>query len=410
MNATAEPVHKSEHNSRRFVIELACIWLALRIITSAWAALVSSQSPITEIEISVPLWPPSAPASTWLERVLLAPWNRWDAYYYLLIATDGYQADNGTAQFHPLYPWLATPLMTLNVQPLFSLLITSSTAGLLMLLAFQRLARLDLSEEKAHIATLMLLFFPSALAIFAPYTEGLFLLFAVLSLYYARQRAWLAAGFAGALATLTRQQGLFLVLPLAWEIWEAYGGNYRQIYKQPKSWLGLSLIPIGILTWLGYRAAALNDLNPDFTSVQSAIYSVIVSPSSTKVVPVSSFIWPWQALWLAFVKARHSPDIDIWINLILATIFLILLGLAWSNMRTSYRIFSVVIFLASFSFHTGPAHPYMGLPRHLWLAFPVFIGIAPKIRHPWIRLFAIGSGLAGMLFLLLTYVFEAWVP
>jgi hypothetical protein len=394
----------------RVPLQVVGLWVILRIITSVWTAIVSSLSPLTEIEKAIPLWPPSAPISDWLERALLAPWNRWDDGFYLQIVTEGYQTENGTAQFHPLYPWLATPLANIGLHPLFSLLLVSSAAGLTMLLLFQRLAGLDFSAGDARVATLMLLFFPSALVLFAPYTEGLFLLFSVLCLYFARQRTWLLAGLAGGLATLTRQQGLFLALPLGWEIWEAYGGRLLEIFKQPKSWLGLSLIPAGMLAWLGYRAIALDDLSPDFTSVHSAIYSVIISPSSTRVVPASSFIWPWQALWYAIGKAISAPDIDIWINLILAGVFLVLLGLAWRNMRASYRIYSLAIVLTALSFYTGPFHPYMGLPRHLWLAFPVFIGLAPLVRRPWMRLAAAGSGLVGMLFLLLSYVFHAWVP
>ena len=41
-----------------------------------------------------------------------------------------------------------------------------------------------------------------------------------------RRRRWLFAGLAGALATLTRQQGIVLALPLAWELWVLEGHRW----------------------------------------------------------------------------------------------------------------------------------------------------------------------------------------
>jgi hypothetical protein len=54
--------------------------------------------------------------------------------------------------------------------------------------------------------------------------------------------------------------------------------------------------------------------------------------------------------------------------------------------------------------------PYMGLPRHLLLAFPVFIGLGPLIRHPWVRLPIVIVGLLSIFFLLLQYTVHGWVP
>jgi hypothetical protein len=81
---------------------------------------------------------------------------------------------------------------------------------------------------------------------------------------------------------------------------------------------------------------------------------------------------------------------------------LVLLGLAW--------LYALAIVLVSFGYYTGPLYPYMGLPRHLLLAFPVFIGLGPVFRQRLLRLCMVTFGLLGMLFLLLQYVIEGWVP
>jgi hypothetical protein len=386
------------------------LWLALRVLTSLWAALVSPLRPDSPVEQVIPLWPPSISFPLWLERTLLAPWQRWDVTYYLGIVQHGYRLDNGSAQFHPLFPWLAQALTWVTGQPLLALWLVSSLATLALLLAYERLARLDLSRRATRLSILIFVFFPPAFIFFAPYSESLFLLWAVLSFFWARKRRWWLAGLAGALATLTRQQGLFLILPLAWELWEAAERQPRQAITAWRDWLSLSLISLSFLLWIIYRAVALHDLQVDFSSLQALIYSVVISPSSSQVVPYQAFLWPWQALWLALAKLWRAFEISLAIDLALASVFLALLALAWKRMRLSYRIYAITITLVSFAYHTGPFYPYMGLPRHLLLAFPVFIGLGAVLRRRWQQLMIIGLGGLGIFFLLMLYVIRGWVP
>jgi hypothetical protein len=170
------------------------------------------------------------------------------------------------------------------------------------------------------------------------------------------------------------------------------------------------LIPIGLLAWLVYRAIFLNDLHAGFTSIQQFIYSIVISPSASKVVASQQFTWPWLVWKYSIIKLLTEPDVDIWVNLILGIVFLAFLGLAWTRMRLSYRLYSLAIFLVSFSYYTGPTHPVMGLPRHLYLAFPVFIGMAAKVKKPWLRLLIIATCALGLLFVLVLVVIKTWIP
>ena len=79
----------------------------------------------------------------------MAPWEHWDAVYYIRIALRGYQVGDGTAQFHPLFPWLAAPLAQPSGQPLLVLLLVSSAAGALLAVAFLRLALMELEPGQA---------------------------------------------------------------------------------------------------------------------------------------------------------------------------------------------------------------------------------------------------------------------
>jgi hypothetical protein len=390
--------------------QLFFIWLGMRLLTILWAALASALRPVTAQENAIPLWPPSAPVGVWLERALLAPWERWDVEYYLNIVVRGYRPDDGTAQFHPLLPWSAAPLAWVTGQPILALQVVSSVACVALLLAFERLASLDLDPDGARTGTLLMLLSPFAFVFFVPYTEGLFLLCAVFCFYWARKRSWWLAGLAGALATLARQQGLFLVLPLLWELWEVSGRDVQRALGAWRDWLAVTLIPAGMLVWLVFRAVALGDLQANLSSLQSLIYSVIISPSASEVVPYQAFVWPWRGLWLALTKLWNAPEPDLIIDLFFAAYFVTLLVIAWRHIRSSYRIYTVAVVVASFSYHTGAVYPYMGLPRHLMLAFPVFIGLGAVIRSSWQRLLMTGFGLLGFFFLLLLYGIEGWIP
>jgi hypothetical protein len=328
----------------------------------------------------------------------------------MTIIQRGYRADDGTAQFHPLLSWLATPIAWLGASPLIALMLVSGLAGLGLFVAFERLARCDLGPNDARMALLLLVTTPVAFILFAPYTEGLCLLWSVLCLLWARQGKWWPAGLAGALAVLTRQQGIFLMLPLAWELWEASERNWRRALAGWRAWLSLGCLPAGLLVWLAYRAIALGDLKADLSDPQALIYSVLISPSSMKVVPVQAFLWPWQALGLALTIVARAPVLSLTIDLVLGAGFLLLLALAWPRMRISYRIYAVTIMLVSFAYYTGPIYPYMGLPRHLLLAFPVFIGLAPLCRRPLARLVIFITGVLGGLFLLMMFVIQSWIP
>ncbi|MFZ6028120.1 MAG: hypothetical protein ACOYYS_10425 [Chloroflexota bacterium] len=395
----------------RLALFIGGLWLAVRLFTSLWAAVVSPLRPLTPVEIGVPLWPPGP---GWPERVFLAPWQRWDAGWYVKIIDQGYRAGDGTAQFHPLYPWLATPLARLGLPPMLALLLVSSLSALFFLIVFYRLAALDLNEscantECARTATLLLALCPVSLVLFAPYTESLFLWLAALCLWWSRQHRWGLAGLAGGLAVLTRQQGIFLLVPLLWEWWEASARSLPAARRNWRGLLGAALVPLGLLAWLFYRGIFLADVHPDFSSFHGMIYSVLISPDASQVVTVQAFLWPWQAAWIALAQVFTDPGADLVTNWLIAVYFLVILVWGWRGMRTSYRLYGVLIYWVSFSYHTGPTHPYMGLARHLLLAFPVFIGLGAVARRPWQRLVLVAVGVFGMAFALLEYVLEAWV-
>ena len=385
------------------------VWLFLRCLTSLAAAGFSSLDPVTTIEKNLVVWPPAQDFPAWLNRVFVAPWVRWDANWFKKILTIGYTAGNGTTSFHPLYPLLSWPLYRLGLDPTLSLLITSTVAALAFFAVFYLLAALEVGPDTARTALLLLAAFPIAFILFAPYSESLFLLWTALALYSMRTGRWELAAIFSFLAALTRQQGIFLALPMAWWAWEASEKNLHGIKKAWRAWLTTLAAPGGLVAFSVYRIGYLHEGSFNFYNPQGLIYSFLLSPSANAVIPGQAIRWPWEAFALVISRAIHRPEINVIFNLILGIGFLFAFIIAWKYLNIPDRLYSLAIILISLSATTIDL-AYVSLPRHLFLAIPVFIGLAAALRKPWQKLLLISLQIPVMLFLLLICVFVQWIP
>src|SRR5262249_14601192 len=85
---------------------LLAFWIVTRVWLSFLGILCSALRPFTPLEKRVAAWPPSSPIGEWIARLLLAPWDRWDAEHFQRIAEVGYRSGEGTLAFQPLFPYL----------------------------------------------------------------------------------------------------------------------------------------------------------------------------------------------------------------------------------------------------------------------------------------------------------------
>jgi mannosyltransferase PIG-V len=152
-------------------------------------------------------------------------WNmfaRWDTWFYYSIATAGYHWNPAVftyqnVVFFPLYPLLMRwGGMLIGGHPMIAGLIVSLFAFTAAIVLVYRLAALELGDAHAWRAVLLLAAFPFALFFSVVYTESLFL-FLTVAAFYAMRRGHLGwAALAGLAAGLTRPNGFWLSLPLAW--------------------------------------------------------------------------------------------------------------------------------------------------------------------------------------------------
>ena len=183
-------------------------------------------------------------------------WQQWDTGWYLTISRHGYYTPQAAA-FFPLYPALVGLFahLTGDAGRLAVALVISNLGAVGGLVALAKLAEREVGGGgRPAAAVRMALAYPFAFFLAAGYTEGLFFAFAGGALLWAREGRWARAAFAGFLAALTRNTGLILVLPLAWEFGRQAG--WGTALREPKTllgWLGVVIAaPAGLAAYVLY--------------------------------------------------------------------------------------------------------------------------------------------------------------
>ncbi|MEA2272218.1 MAG: hypothetical protein QOI98_926 [Solirubrobacteraceae bacterium] len=347
---------------------------------------------------------------------VLGPLVRWDAHYYLGIATDGYRPDvealRGARAFFPLYPLLVRGLggfASTGAAVIASIAISlAAFAGGLRLL--HRLTTIELDRRTADATVLLLAFAPVAFFFSAPYTESLFLLLSVAAFLAARTGRWALAGAAAGLASGTRPTGALLIVPLA--ILYLYGPRadrdpgperHRLLPRHPvrPDVLWLALAPAGVIAYSLYLRHAVGD----------ALAWQHIQPLFGR----RSFEWPTESLRQAAVAAFHAIKGDgphVYRGPILvetAYLGLTVAGIvgAFRRLPFAYGAYASCALLLAIA---SPAYvePLRSLPRLMLPVFPIAMWLATWTEGWRItRRVAIASGvaLAG-----LTAAFASWQP
>ncbi len=372
------------------------------------AAAVSSQYPRTPIEQQIAVWPPSAPITTWLDRVVLRSIERYDVYWYMGIAESGYGIKVGDTAFHPLYPLLGGAVgRLLGAHYGLGLWLVSQVCCVAMLVMFYRLVHREYDLPTAGRATLLLMCSPLGFAFLLPYTESLLLLSILGAVLAAGHGRWLLAGCCGAAAVLTKQPGAIVVLPMLYELWQREGANLRagRVRGTLHGLAGVALIPLGLAGWLVYRAT-LGDVAFDWSQPQTMITAVLVTPSYSDVWGLS-FNWPWVNAGYAFSQAIQRPNLYNAINVLVLVTILVMIGFVIWRQRDGAAIFAVVITLLSLS--TIPPTLIFVAIRRFTIIYPIFIQLALWTRRRTVLLLIVA--IQGTLWLLIgtLYVRHAFV-
>ena len=288
---------------------------------------------------------------------LLAMWQRFDANVYITIAENGYGQIMEDTHFPPLYPALMHLL-----SPVFG---NAFLAGLFLshIAIFFSLKQLyeiftpwnDLASSKRSIAYLLL--FPASFFFFSVYSESLFLMTVLLSMQAMSTRSWVWAGFWTFCAILTRLTGLALLAPMLYLMWKD-----NPLFGKLNHWVGMFIPGLAVLLYIYVRMVH----------------------STPGTLPISEPSWyarlvlPWESYWhaLKIILSGNSNYIDV-LNLITATLLLVLFGVGWKLIPMEYNLYTGVTLLILFS-RIVETKAYNSMLRFSLTLFPLFfvLGLA----------------------------------
>ena len=322
-------------------------------------------------------------------------WHRWDPDHYLRLADVGYRSTGEDALFivfFPLFPLLVAAVGVVARNLIVASLVVTTVCSVGAGAILYRLARLDVPEREARASVVMLFAFPTAYALFAPYSEALFLLCVVGSMYAARTGRWWIAGLVGIAATATRMVGLALVPALLVEAFVSR--RERPAGGWPRVLAAIALVPLGFVSYLGLNVAVFGDAF-HFLEVQDEHWFQHAVPPW---VPVTDALDAIRGTELTVESFLVHPA-----RLVAIAFALILLALGWRALRWADRTFAVATLAMVMS-----ASWLISLPRYLLGMYPLFLTMGRAGRSRVILVCLALLGFSVQLFLFIRFSRGMW--
>ncbi|MBI3738937.1 MAG: glycosyltransferase family 39 protein, partial [Chloroflexi bacterium] len=326
---------------------------------------------------------------------LLAPWQRFDANWYLKIAQRGYSADDGSTVYFPLYPLL----IRIFGGGLLAAIVISNLALIGVFYLVYQLGKDLMGEKFAARALAYLAIFPTAFFLFAPYTESLFLFFSLASIHAAAKEKFPRASIFAALAALTRLQGALLIFPLAYLVWKKNNAARltldasRSFSYTFRNTFFLALIPLATVSFLLYQYFFVGKAN-------------LVAAYERQLF--ARFVMPWENLAASITLiANGAGEIADILNLIVTILFGIMLIPLWRKMPREYFLFAALMFFAPL-FRMTTTQPLVSMSRYVLVMFPVFLLWAKWGARAWVNRAMVYASFALQLFFSAQFFLWGW--
>ncbi len=306
-----------------------------------------------------------------LHRAPAALWTRWDGQWYLGIAEHGYHwgiHGKPALAFAPLYPLLVHAGLAAGWPGVVAGLIMSNVAFLAALFYLYRLLAEVRGVEIARRTIWLMALLPTAFFFLAPYSESLFLLCAVASLYHAHRRGALWAGGWAGLGMLARPTGVIL-LPVIVVALARKGAPLRTLFAACIPSVVSAIIYLWYLSW------------------QRLPFDVVLGAQRNwhraLTFPWTGFIASVQ--WLASHAAANIPwAVENILQLAVTVLFLGLTIAAWRYLSSAERMYCAgfwALVLTSPEWMDHYYAPFSSMDRFVLALFPLFAWLAGRIPH-----------------------------
>lgn len=324
-------------------------------------------------------------------------WANFDGIHYLTIVEKGYVGTGLIQAFFPVYPGLIKFDTFFGINPILSGQLLSLAAFFGVLILWEKTVALHFSKRVATTSRFVLLLFPTSFFFMSLYTESLFLLLVLTSLYAAQKRQWALAVIMAGIASGTKVVGITLLPALIVEFFFQRKELVAVFLKNPldgikklkrNEWatlLGIMFSGTGLFLYMLFLQSEFHDplyffhVQEEFGGGRSE--TLILLPQVLfRYIKILTTV-EWHS-WSYFAFAQE---------LLLSMLALGALVWGWiKKYRPSYMVYATLAFIIPTL--TGT---FSSMPRYILACFPLFIAVAeylearPKLRFVWYALSSI---------------------
>ena len=298
-----------------------------------------------------------------------------DTPHYLKIAQYWYARSGDDAKyivFYPLYP-ICIMFVNLLVRNYFLAgLLVSNLCLIVACYYLYRLVGIDYQEITARQAVIFLLLYPFSVFLIGVFTESLFIMLSLMIFYYMRRQKWLITGMLGFLASMTRTQGMLLIIPVLYEyalvnkLFRGFRLNRAKIFDAVKKlkpdFLFILLMPLGFGVYLAINKIVQGDW--------FIFYKHISAPPWWQ-----GQNWIGNNLYQHYDMSQKYYSLGLIIYKVQIAEFFIFCGLVlygmWKRIRTSYLIYMLAYLMFTYTSSwmiSGPRYMMADIPLYIVLA------------------------------------------
>ncbi|MEI7803607.1 MAG: hypothetical protein WCI97_13215 [Bacteroidota bacterium] len=285
-----------------------------------------------------------------------------DSGYYLSIANDGYTINKSNNQissnysFLPLYPILIYLLGFIFHSNYLAAIAISNIALFVSCYFLFYFTKNFFDENIAYRSIGLLLLYPTSYLLSGVFSESLFLMFGVLTFYFANKQQWVQSSLSAALMSVTRPFGLVVILPLL--IFYLQKNGFKKLSRV----LWFSLIPFGILIYIFYCYQTTGDPLIYFHHKKEMWHVTFSSPLATI---------RWGLL--------ESPGLDFQFTTIFTIIALLIsLSFLFKKKTVSLAIWSLLLILIPLTYGNVNV---VCMFRYILVAFPLLLFFSIRFSH-----------------------------
>jgi hypothetical protein len=353
----------------RAILDSVALVIAMRVVLGLTVAVSCGDGHCDTQGIT---WFGPAPATSGWQGLLVGPWQRNDAALYSQIALHGYLPPSSgigpVGVFFPLFPLLMRAFMTfLGGDSILSGLVVNSVLTAVALTLLFQLVESDFGERAGRRAQLLLGVGPAIFFLLSPLSEAGFLTCTLAAVLAVRRERILLAALLAAGATLSRIQGILVMVPLLIEI--GFQARARMAARQRPlrlSHLALVLPPACLLGFQWY-VAGHGYPGGILAAEQTYWHAHTVFPG---VAVSDSLLWVFS----------HA-DVPELLNLLAVVALLVSIVFMWRRLRPSDTAYAVASLLVIVS-HVNGFSPLMSALRFSLLTYPVWTLLGRSLPSP----------------------------